>query len=218
MPAVDSAPGDLSNAAGRGRLVDLMRHGDTEGGACFRGSRDDPLTELGWSQLRSATAEDVDAGVGGAPWDAIICSPARRCAGFATELAERLRLPLTCMSELRERHFGDWEGHRAAELPESELAAFWADPIGFSPPGAEEFGGFQGRVLAAWRQILSGAAAHPLVVTHGGVVRVLVGEVLRMPVEALLLLEVPHACRTRIRLPVVGGFPSLVQHGIPPTR
>jgi alpha-ribazole phosphatase len=57
-------------------------------------------------------------------------------------------------------------------------------------------------------------AGRSLVVTHGGVIRVIVGEVLQMPPPALLLLEVPHACRTRIRLPVGDGLPSLVLDGI----
>lgn len=215
MPAVEPAPDGASSVAAQARLVDLLRHGEAAGGACFRGSRDDPLTERGWAQLRVATAAEVESGR--APWDAVVCSPALRCAAFATELAARLGLPLTQVADLRERHFGDWEGRGAAELPEAELAAFWADPIGFSPPGAEDFRVFQRRVCAAWEGILSAPAAHPLVVAHGGVVRVIVGEVLRMPAEALLLLEVPHACRSRIRLPVVAGFPSLVQHGAVPS-
>lgn len=34
--------------------IDLLRHGETEGGICFRGSTDGPLTTLGWTQLWAA--------------------------------------------------------------------------------------------------------------------------------------------------------------------
>jgi alpha-ribazole phosphatase len=207
--AAPRPPGCRIPMSGQGLacLVDLLRHGEAAGGPCFRGSRDDPLTERGWSELRAATADD------GPGWDAVLCSPARRCADFARALGARLDLPVTTLPKLRERHFGSWEGRTAAELPEADLAAFWSDPVGFTPPGAEPFGAFRARVLAAWQEIQGGAGEHRLILTHGGVVRVIVGEVLRMPPAALLLLEVPHACRTRIRLPGGPGLPSLVAHG-----
>ena len=34
--------------------VDLLRHGESEGGEIFRGSIDVPLTEMGWQQMQSA--------------------------------------------------------------------------------------------------------------------------------------------------------------------
>lgn len=37
-------------------IIDLLRHGDVEGGQKYRGQLDDPLSELGWNQLRTATA------------------------------------------------------------------------------------------------------------------------------------------------------------------
>lgn len=35
-------------------MVDLLRHGQTEGRTCFRGDTDDPLSDLGWEQMRLA--------------------------------------------------------------------------------------------------------------------------------------------------------------------
>ena len=54
--------------------IDLLRHGDT-GQRSYRGQLDDPLSTLGWSQLRAA--------IFGRSWDAIVTSPLRRCAEFA---------------------------------------------------------------------------------------------------------------------------------------
>ncbi|MGD8274511.1 MAG: histidine phosphatase family protein [Thiohalocapsa sp.] len=191
------------------RMADLLRHGEAAGGACFRGVRDDPLTAAGWAQLEAAT--DADAAVG--RWDAVLCSPARRCADFAESLSVRLQVPLTRLDALRERDFGTWEGRTAAELPAADLSAFWRDPGAFTPPGAEPLAAFRARVAVGWGQIMAGPARHPLVVTHGGVIRAILGDVLGLADPALLLVEVPHACRTRIRLPAGGGAPSLVAHG-----
>ncbi len=62
--------------------VDLLRHGEPEGGNKYRGALDDPLSELGWAQMRAATGDRC-------PWQAIVSSPLRRCAAFARELANR---------------------------------------------------------------------------------------------------------------------------------
>ena len=96
--------------------LDLLRHGVTERGGGLRGSLDDELTAEGWAQMRAAVAS---AG----PWQALVSSPLRRCAAFAEELAARLGLPLQLEADLRELHFGAWEGRSAADLMHEHVAA-----------------------------------------------------------------------------------------------
>ena len=76
-------------------LIDLIRHGEPEGGPMFRGQTDHPLSELGWHQMRQATATDDH-------WDVIVTSPLTRCLGFATTLSEQLGLPVHTEERLRE--------------------------------------------------------------------------------------------------------------------
>jgi alpha-ribazole phosphatase len=35
-------------------IFDVIRHGEPEGGPMYRGSKDDPLSPVGWQQMRSA--------------------------------------------------------------------------------------------------------------------------------------------------------------------
>lgn len=189
------------------RFADLLRHGEPAGGGRFRGDREDALTPLGDAQMRVA----LDSAR--AAWDLVLTSPARRCAAFAEELARGRGLPLEFWPDLRERGWGDWEGRTAEQIPAADLARFWADPVGFTPPGAEPFGTFSERVLTAWRRLLAHPARYPLVITHGGVVRVVLGLVLDLPPSSLVLLEVPYACLTRLRLPEGAGRSSLMAHG-----
>lgn len=192
------------------RIISLLRHGEVEGGARFRGGQDDALSVAGWAQLRAALV--LVPGIA-----AIVSSPARRCAEFAQTLAaERGGLPLDLSAAFAERHFGDWEGRAAHEIPAAELARFWDDPVGYTPPGAEPLVDFRRRVLEGWQALIEGAAADTLVLTHGGVVRVILAHVLGMTDWSGLLVEVPPACLTRLRLPAPPGRPSLVSHGVGP--
>ena len=190
------------------RFVDLLRHGAVLGGDRFRGTSDDRLSPDGFAQMRSVAAGLND-------WDALFSSPARRCADLARELTAQRGLPLELMPELGERRFGAWEGRSASEIPIAELKRFWDDPVGFTPPGAEPFEELRERVLAGWDRILGHKARFPLLITHGGVVRVVLGLVLDIPADALLRIEVPPACRTRLRVPAGEGRPSLMFHGGP---
>ncbi len=186
-----------------GEFVDLLRHGEVAGGACFRGERDDPLTVIGWEQMTQAMAEPV--------WSEIISSPSRRCADFARQLAATHGLPLRLLDAVRERGFGAWEGRTTDQIPLDDLMQFWNDPAGFTPPDAELFAVFRDRVLSVWRELCDNPTPR-LLITHGGVIRVLIAEVLQMPDSALLLIEVPFANLTRLRLSEPPGRPSLVFH------
>lgn len=169
--------------------LDLLRHGETELGGGLRGSLDDALTATGWAQMQAAVAE---AG----PWDRLISSPLQRCARFAEPLAERLGLPLQLDADLQELHFGDWEGRSAAQLMETNaeaLGLFWADPYAFTPPKGEPVSAFATRVLAAierLRQACDGERV--LLISHGGVMRLLLAQARGLPREQLLQVSVGH--------------------------
>jgi broad specificity phosphatase PhoE len=193
------------------RFADLLRHGEPVGGGRFRSASDDPLTPAGASAMAAAVASAWTSA--GAGWDRVLSSPALRCAGFAADLARDLALPLEVWPDLAERGWGVWEGLAAEQIPAADLARFWADPAGFTPTGAEPLAEFHRRIRSAWGRVLTGPARHPLVVTHGGAVRAILGAVLDLPDSALILIEVPYACLTRLRLPDAPGRPSLMAHG-----
>jgi alpha-ribazole phosphatase/probable phosphoglycerate mutase len=177
-------------------VIDLMRHGEPVGGRRYRGQLDDPLSERGWSQMRTAVN-------GGAPWGAVVSSPLLRCRAFAEETATRLGIPLRVDDRLREVGFGAWEGHTAEELravdPEV-IARFYLDPVANRPEGAEPLEAFRVRVAQAFQELIDDAPApHVLVVTHAGVIRTLVAQILSAPPRAIYRISVGTATLTRIR-------------------
>jgi broad specificity phosphatase PhoE len=144
----------------------FARHGETDWNAERRvqGHTDRPLNETGREQAR-ALADDL----GAVRVDAVYASDLARAHETAEIVAARLGLPLTTLRELREKHFGTWEG-----LTDEEVLARFPQaregPWGDGESSAE----MSDRVLAAVRRI---AAEHPdgqvLVVSHGGPLRAL---------------------------------------------
>ncbi|MDL5595390.1 alpha-ribazole phosphatase family protein [Bacillus subtilis] len=169
--------------------LDLLRHGETELGGGLRGSLDDALTEKGWAQMREAV-------IGQGPWDRLVSSPLQRCARFADELGARLDLSVSLDKDFQELHFGAWEGQSAAALMETDaeaLGLFWANPYGFTPPQGEPVTEFSARVLAAVMRLHAAhAGERVLLVSHGGVMRLLLARARGLPREQLLNVEVAH--------------------------
>lgn len=178
-------------------LVDLIRHGEPEGGPRYRGNgTDDPLSALGWAQMRQALGDQN-------PWDEILTSPLRRCRAFAEYLAERHARPLTVESELREVGLGAWEGQTPAEVRARDpqgYAAFYRDPLHRRPPGAEPLEAFVDRVGGAYDALVARRpGAHLLLVVHAGVIRALAGRVLSAAPAGWYRLGIGYAGLMRIR-------------------
>lgn len=179
-------------------VIDLIRHGEPEGGPMFRGSQDDPLSAKGWQQMQSATTADDH-------WQAIVSSPMARCRRFAETLAEARGIPLHIDDNLREIGFGEWEGLTAEQVQErygEQLNRFWRDALHHHPPGGETVTAFHQRVTASfshWQEKLAGQSV--LVVCHGGVIRMVLADILGIPLDKSFTgFAVPYGCRTRIRV------------------
>lgn len=178
-------------------VIDLLRHGEPEGVRLYRGQLDDPLSDIGWQQMRDLLPVNI-------PWQQIVTSPLKRCAAFAEDLARQSGLPLAYEPRLMEIAFGDWEGQTAAALEQADKQAFYdfyADPLNNTPPGAEPLAEFQQRVLSAWQEINDQyQQRHVLMVAHGGTIRIILAHVLNMPLYAIWRLSVPYAGLSRVQI------------------
>jgi probable phosphoglycerate mutase len=92
---------------------------------------------------------------------------------------------------LREIHYGHWEGQLWSELPRTDpegYAARQADVWNWQPDGGESYAMLSGRV-AHW---LGDVTRDAVVVSHGGVSKVLRGLVLRLTGTEIARLDVPQ--------------------------
>lgn len=168
--------------------LDLLRHGETELSHTLRGSIDDALTEKGWQQMQAAIDQvPIPA------WDVIISSPLQRCQKFAEKMQYIQQCPLWIEADLQEMHFGEWEGQTTQWIydhhPE-ELAKFWQTPSLYTPPQAEPIVQFQHRICQSLQRIQLNMQQqqlqHALVVTHGGVIKLLKLMALQQPLDDVL--------------------------------
>ncbi len=178
--------------------IDLLRHGECEGGHCYRGSLDVALTSNGKQQMENSLNLMCPV------WDRIVSSPLIRCADFATALSKEKELPLLVKKELREISFGDWEGHAVNKIWETQRTAVEAwveDPVSFPPPSGEAADNFSERVVSAFSSVVEQYSGERLLlVTHGGVIRVLLTHCLSMPLTAMSRIDVPYACVSQIQV------------------
>ncbi len=90
------------------------------------------------------------------------------------------------------------------------LGQFWADPYAFTPPNGEPLSRFEARVLGSLQRL---ARAHDgqrlLLVTHGGVMRLLLARARGLPRKDLLQVNVGYAERFRLRLDADGQWLEL---------
>jgi len=190
--------------------IDLIRHGEPEGGRAFRGHNiDDPLSEKGWLQMRDAIGEHC-------PWSHIVSSPMQRCSAFANEVASKHGLTVSIDDRLKEVGFGEWEGKMPEQLQQQRLdeyTAFYADPVNNRPAGAEDLEIFISRVVDAWNDISQRyAGQHVLVVAHAGVMRAIIAHVLLSEPAGLYRIKVENAGISRIRISGRGAMLELHNH------
>ena len=170
--------------------IDLLRHGQVQGGRKYRGHGvDDPLSEQGWQQLQQATAHNPG-------WQQVVSSPLIRCARFAEHFARQQNLPLQLEPRLREVGFGQLEGLSRTQLEQEQpqqLADFLADPVQHRPPGAEPLEALVTRVGTVLEQLARHDATHHLLLVHAGVIRAALAHTLALPLTALYQVEIRTA-------------------------
>ena len=179
--------------------IDIIRHGEPEGGRRYRGhSVDDPLSKLGWQQMWNAVPEKPS-------WDHIISSPLSRCQRFAEALAETLSIEVSSEDNLKEIGFGSWEGRSPEDIKTNEgdaLQRFLKDPVNNRPPGAEPLESFAERVWTVYQDTLTKHhGQHILIVAHAGVIRAISSKILGMSLDDVyskLKIEYAAIATTRI--------------------
>ncbi|TMX41330.1 alpha-ribazole phosphatase [Vibrio rotiferianus] len=152
----------------------LLRHGKVNAAPGLHGQTDLKVDEEAQRKIALAWRQNGKE-VGG-----IISSPLLRCHDAAQMIAEQDLLPLSVEPLLQELDFGDFDGVPFDMLSEHwhKLEAFWKAPAQHTLPKSESLDVFANRVTCAWSQIINDINDNLLIVTHGGVIRMILAHVL----------------------------------------
>ncbi len=201
--------------------IDVLRHGQCEGGHIFRGSNDVALLPEGHAAMHASCETVLSSAT--RPWDVVLTSPLSRCLSFARPLAERHLLSLEVVDDLREMSFGAWEGREILAVMQEDaerMCAWGDDPVRNSPPEGEALHEFSARVQEVYEHVLNAyRGKHVLLVTHGGVLRVLFALMLGLPLNKIQGIDAPYACISRFAVfhTETGDIPKLLTHNAQPS-
>lgn len=175
------------------RLI-LMRHGEPEEhiqGRCY-GNLDVNLSECGERQI----LEKLDLLRSLVP-KIIYTSPAKRASASARRVAGELKLPIQMADDLREIHFGSFEGLTFDEIQRkhpSEYALWMEKPTEIQFPDGESFDDLNTRVEAFLRRLLEIHRSETvLVVSHAGVNRVILAKALGLSPRNIFQIDQSYA-------------------------
>ena len=180
------------------RLV-LVRHGEVEARyqRVFGGRIDMGLSPRGHEQARTLAAH-----LRRQPLDAIYASPMKRAQLTVAPLAGQHPVAPVILPELREVDFGAWTGHSWQEvLDKFQVRAFdWLEKLETGEiPQAEPVRQFRDRVESALGRILRESVGRRVaVISHGGVIRMMLALLLDMPLRKMAGFDIDYASVTRV--------------------
>ncbi|WP_330960173.1 histidine phosphatase family protein [Photobacterium sp. 53610] len=155
--------------------ITLVRHGKVNGPAALYGSTDVDVRE----DINQAIASKIRHQP--ISFETVISSPLRRCWSLANQLDTEQ--PLISEPGFQEMHFGRLDGIPfdlvTKDSPEwQQLEQFWQNPASTRLPEAETLEDFYQRVSDCWSQQIARLKGNVLIVTHGGVIRAILADVL----------------------------------------
>jgi probable phosphoglycerate mutase len=177
---------------GETRII-LVRHGETEWNSLglYQGQLDSPLTRQGLRQARALARRLRRYST-----DSLYSSDLERARATAAPIAQATGLEVNTDPRLRERHLGVFQGLDKAVVQEKyphEYAAYTSGDPDYCVPGGESSRQFLERALSCLEEL---AARHPaghlVVVTHGGVLGMVLKHVLGLPIGAPRRFAMPN--------------------------
>lgn len=182
-----------------GRILYLVRHGaiTVDERERYVGQLDVPLSPAGVAQARALGQILLPA-----PITRIYSSDLQRCRETAEILAGGRAIKIVLRRDLREISLGLWEGCVRADIAKrhpEEFKARGADIEHFRPLGGERFADCSLRVTTAFKEILDQSTGDIAIVGHAGVNRLILCELLGIPISNLFKIGQDHGSLTIVQ-------------------
>jgi broad specificity phosphatase PhoE len=171
----------------------FIRHAETNLAGTFCGHSDPPINARGEIQI-----DELIVRLKSESFDAIYASDLQRAVDTATSLAQAFAVPCTTTPNLREIYFGEWEGMTWTDIEnrDADYARRWIEASPHLPaPQGETFAAFESRILQEVDRLRCIATDKRLaVVTHGGVMRMVLRNLMNYTEQQAWELTKPYCC------------------------
>jgi alpha-ribazole phosphatase len=150
--------------------VFFIRHAETEMAGRYCGHSDPELNAQGRAQLIKLTHLLSQDAI-----ETVYSSDLRRAKSTAQAIAAARNIPQVLRPALREIDFGEWEGMSWEQIQQldPDFAQEWMAAYPHLPaPSGESFQAFEARILEEVNQLIEHNRGPIAVVTHAGVLRV----------------------------------------------
>jgi alpha-ribazole phosphatase len=175
--------------------VVFIRHAETEMAGRYCGHSDPELNAQGRAQL-TKLAHLLSA----EPFGTVYSSDLRRARSTAHAIAAGRNIPQVLRPALREIDFGDWEGMSWEQIEQldPEYALEWMAAYPHLPaPSGESFQAFEARILEEVNHLLERNPGPIAVVTHAGVLRVVLRHLFGCSDQEAWQQTRPYCCVVR---------------------
>ena len=176
------------------RKIFLVRHGQIDYGSEKRyiGITDLPLSNAGIGQV--IRLKEYFSGI---EIEKAFTSPLKRCRQTAEIMLEGSGISREVIDELKEINMGEWE-NQTIDYIKDHFGEMYekrgANIDAFIPPGGESFEQLQKRVMPAFEHIAQNTAQNILIISHAGVNRVILSQLLDFPLQDIFKISQPYAC------------------------
>jgi alpha-ribazole phosphatase len=130
-------------------------------------------------------------------YDVIVSSPSQRCC----LLGDFFKFDYQTDERLREMNFGSWELKKWTDIPEDEINPWYKDFVNVKASGGENLLEMQTRVLSFWQDLIwKEDKEKVLIITHAGVIRLILQAVLRFPLENMFSIQIDYGKKVIIHV------------------
>ena len=199
--------------------ITLLRHAKVNGPAALYGHTDiAPQVEKNQCLLSALVQTQQRTS-----YDLVISSPLQRCQILAEQLSKECQIPLACLNDFKEMNFGDLDGISFDDINFDDssqsnsqnwqlLEKFWQAPGNITLPNSEPLAKFHHRIITAWLRLIEQQfsdlksekrSLKILLVTHGGVIRMILSHVLQLDWQSATLqqhLQIANASCSQITI------------------
>lgn len=170
------------------RKIVLVRHGKPkiEGPKRYIGQYDIELSETGIKQ-----AENIGNSLKKMSFEHIFCSPLKRTTDTANIICSYTGGKVEFVNDFKEIHLGDWENCSFEDIRTNKFSEYdkrGKDIINYRVSGGESFLDLYKRVIKGFNEVIQNKG-NILIVAHAGVNRMILCEILGIPLTNLFKIR-----------------------------